>query len=85
MTFWIVLVVVLAVLLMLSVDRIMARIGVRPERLEDTGSELSQLTGSVERWASARRKRVQPDPPEHGSGGQVDEQNSQATRSSTRR
>lgn len=85
MAFWIILVLVLAVLLMLSVDRILERIGVYPERPEETSAELPLLAGGVERWASTRRNRSQVVDVDGDSDVQVEEQNSQATRSSTRR
>jgi hypothetical protein len=67
MTFWIILILVVAVLLILGIDRLMARFGIRPVHPEETRTGVHQIATGVERWADRRNERVasRRDTPDH--------------------
>lgn len=55
MILWILLVLCVAVLLTIGIERLIARLGVRNEETGPTG--LAVLAERLERWASERRRR----------------------------
>ncbi|HUG16434.1 MAG TPA: hypothetical protein VMM78_15630 [Thermomicrobiales bacterium] len=54
MTFWIIFILVVAVLLMRGIERIMARLGVRPVTADETRTGAVQIASRIERWAERR-------------------------------
>lgn len=58
MTFWIILILVVAALLILGVERLMCRLGIHPVHPEETRTGAAQLAGGVERWAERRTRQA---------------------------
>lgn len=56
MTFWIILILVVAVLLIVGIERLMARLDVRPVNSEETRTGAVQVVERVERWAERRSR-----------------------------
>lgn len=56
MIVWVVLVLCIAVLLSVGIERLLSRLGIR--RAEEPGPNgLAQLAGRLERWSSDRRRQ----------------------------
>jgi hypothetical protein len=66
-TFWIVFTLVLAVLIMLGIERLMARLGVRPVAPEETRTGVALFAQRLERWAERRRGDARPHDDEQNS------------------
>jgi len=66
--FWIILVLVCAALLIIGVERAIARLGVRPVEPDATRGGVVQLAAGIERWAERRTRAAQPpdDPDSQG-------------------
>jgi hypothetical protein len=58
LTFWIILILVVAVLLMVGIERLIARFDIRPAHPEETRTGATQVAERVERWAERRTRQT---------------------------
>jgi uncharacterized membrane-anchored protein YhcB (DUF1043 family) len=57
MVFWIIFMIAVALVMIIGIERLIARLGVRPVNPEETRTGLSQIAARLEAWSRRTRPR----------------------------